>query len=115
NGTTTQTATGTTVAVFCFSSITLTSGTVELEGDLPLALLSKGDATISVSLDASAPDAAAEGVTTGRLGGYAGGQRGSATNAGVNGPGYGIYQSTVGGTGGGHGGIGGRGGNNFNF
>jgi hypothetical protein len=115
NGTTTQTATGSSIAVFTFSSITLSSGTVELTGNLPLALLSKTDATISVSMDASGADSADIGAAPGRVGGYPGGARGVASSAAVNGPGFGIYASTNAGGGAGHGGIGGRGGNNINF
>src|SRR6516162_8639182 len=84
------------VAVFDFSSITIGSGvTVTLHGTRPLALLSRGNATIQPTLTVSA-GASNPVSNTSNLGGYAGGAVYLSSNSGS-----GIVAMAGGGPGGG--------------
>jgi hypothetical protein len=74
------------IAVFTFDAIDIQStATITLTGSRALALLSRGDALVDTTLDASGGDAAGAVAGGGRLGGFAGG---SSTTAGA-GPGGG--------------------------
>src|SRR5688500_4085157 len=97
------------IAVFTFSSIDIAAGvTLSFAGSRPIALLSHGDASIAVAVNAAGTGGQGETGGPGRLGGgKGGGTDGFSTGPGRGGSG----DLGAGGGGGGFGGSGGTGGN----
>jgi hypothetical protein len=99
------------MTAFTFDSITIGSGvTIQVQGNQPLALLSRSDLSLASNIDLSgSPGENENNMAPGVSGGFFGGQRGLQSTPALNGIGAGLYLDFHAGGGGAFGGNGGQG------